>query len=181
MELIEENVLLKQPAVLQKSTGKFVRPVNVQITMVSRLREGDRSAAEELVDKFYHRIFVYLRELGHSRSISEDLTQDVFLKAWLHIGRLKDDRAVSVWLYRIAGNVSKEHWRKYGCSRRAKSQKISLQASMDCGSESDKAGHNEQFHRLMDAIDAALAAGIKEGTFKSRLNRALHVLRRQFG
>jgi RNA polymerase sigma-70 factor (ECF subfamily) len=52
-----------------------------------------------------------MRRLGHGRQLSEDLTQETFLRAWRHIGQLRNGKALEAWLYRIAGNVSKLYWR----------------------------------------------------------------------
>ena len=82
-----------------------------QDSLVARLRAGNRAAASELVDIYYGQIYLFMRRLGHSRQVSEDLTQESFFQAWYHIGRLKSSNALNSWLYRIAGNVSKLHWR----------------------------------------------------------------------
>ena len=170
-------------------------------TIVSRLRGGDRSAARELVDRYYERIFLYLRELGHNRHVSEDLTQEAFLRAWNHLGQLKDERALNAWLYRIASNVSCEHWRKHKRRESAARQKMALHVNAEHASESARADSKEQLERLQGAIvslswklrqavvlhyvqeftiaDAAKIAGVKDGTFKSRLNRALGILRKE--
>jgi len=69
-------------------------------SLASRLKDGDRVAAAELVEMYYRRIFLYMRRLGHDRQVSEDLTQESFLNAWYHIGQLKEGKALASWLYR---------------------------------------------------------------------------------
>ena len=54
-----------------------------------------------------------MRAVGHNRQTSEDLTQETFLRAWYHIGQLRDGKALNGWLFRIAGNVSKLHHRRH--------------------------------------------------------------------
>jgi RNA polymerase sigma-70 factor (ECF subfamily) len=77
------------------------------------LWRGERAAVEELVDMYYKRIYSFMRGVGHDRQISKDLTQETFLKAWDHIGQLRDGKALGGWLYRIAGNVSRIYLRKH--------------------------------------------------------------------
>ena len=201
MDLVEQKVLLDHLLGVGDDTPRMVRPSPVQATIVSRLRSGDRSAAHELVDQYYERIFLYLRELGHNRHASEDLTQEAFLRAWKYLGQLKDERALNAWLYRIASNVSCEYWRKHKRRENATRQKMALQVNAPQEFEPQCAGSYEQFEQLQEAImslswklrqavvlhyvqeftiaDAATVAGVKDGTFKSRLNRALGMLRKE--
>ncbi len=167
-------------------------------SLAGRLRAGDRAAAAELVDLYYERIYLYMRRLGHNRQVSEDLTQESFLNAWGHIGQLRDGKALNSWLYRIAGNVSKLYWRRHKDKESASIEDIDFTDGSK--TECDKAGHNEQLEQLKNAVtrlpiklrqavvlhymqqltitEAAEAAGIRKGTFKSRLNRALRALRK---
>ncbi len=78
----------------------------------SRLKAGDVAAASEVVDLYYRQIYLYMRRLGHSHSISEELTQECFLDIWSNASRLRNGDALSAWIYNIASNVSKQYWRK---------------------------------------------------------------------
>ena len=168
-------------------------------SLVRRLRAGDHTAAAELVDIYYKQIYLFMRRLGHDRQVSEDLTQESFLNAWHHIGQLRDGKALNGWLYRIAGNVSKLYWRRHKHKKTAALESIDISDSTKAGP--DTVEHNEQLEQLKNAVarlpiklrqtvvlhymqqltiaEAADAAGIREGTFKSRLNRALTTLRKQ--
>lgn len=166
--------------------------------LAGRLRAGDRLAAAELVDIYHERIYLFMRRLGHSYQLSEDLTQETFLRAWRHIGQLRDGKALEAWLYQIASNVSRLHWRKHKNRQPVSIETIEV---ADCSpAEYDKIGHGEQISRLEEAVErlpwklkqavilhymqhlsiseAAEAAGVRQGTFKSRLNRALNLLRK---
>jgi len=170
-----------------------------QDSLAARLRTGNRSAATELVDGYYEQIYLYMRRLGHDRQMSEDLTQETFLRAWHHIGQLRDGKALNGWLYRIAGNVSKLYWRKRKATEPRGAKIIDVIETGE--TEHDKISRDEELHRLNEAVSrlprkfgqaivlhymqhltiaqAAQAAGVRQGTFKSRLNRALKVLRKQ--
>jgi RNA polymerase sigma-70 factor (ECF subfamily) len=171
----------------------------MQDSLTARLKAGDRAAAAELVDIYYEQIYWFMRRLGHSTQVSEDLTQESFFQAWQHIGRLRSGRALNNWLYHIAANVSRLHW------RRNKGRKAVSIDGMDVPdsdkAEFDKIGQLEQLEQLKNDVanlpiklketvvlhymqhltiaEAAEAIGIREGTFKSRLSRALMALRRQ--
>ena len=167
-------------------------------SLATRLRAGDRMAASELVDEYYQQIYLFMRRLGHDRQASEDLTQESFFNAWHHIGQLKDGKALNSWLYRIASNVSKLHWRKHKHKEVIGIEGLQMQPSDR--SEHEKIEHNEQLEQLKEAVErlpiklretiilhymqqltiaeATEAAGLNQGTFKSRLNRALKNLRK---
>jgi RNA polymerase sigma-70 factor (ECF subfamily) len=164
----------------------------------ARLRAGDRTAAAEMVDEYHEQIYLFMRRLGHDRQISEDLTQETFFNAWHHIGQLKNEKALNGWLYRIAGNVSRLYWRRHKHSEVVGIEDMDLPDSGQAGP--DAAGRREQLEQLKDAVtrlpvklretialhylqqltiaEAADIAGIRQGTFKSRLNRALGILRK---
>jgi len=178
-----------------------VRSESDREALARRLRSGDRSAAAELVDHYYDRIYLFMRAVGHDRQLSEDLTQETFLRAWYHIGQLRDGKALNGWLYRIAGNVSRLYWRKHRKEDLISIDDIDLPAAGV--SEPQKAEEHEQFVRVRKAVtrlpwklkqavalhyiedltisEAAEAAGVRQGTFKSRLNRALNALRKNVG
>ncbi|MHC4323636.1 MAG: RNA polymerase sigma factor [Planctomycetota bacterium] len=168
-------------------------------SLAARLREGDRAAAAELVDEYYQQIYLFMRKLGHDRQVSEDLTQESFFNAWHHIGQLKDGKALNGWIYRIASNVSKLHWRKHRHKEVIGIE--ALEMPNHGADEHEKIEHNEQLEQLKDAVErlpmklretiilhymqqltiaeATEAAGLNQGTFKSRLNRALKTLRKK--
>ena len=170
-------------------------------SLAVRLRAGDRAAADEFVDMYNEQIFLYMRRLGHSRHVSEDLTQESFIQAWQHISQLRNGKALNSWLYRIASNVSKLYWRRHKDRESASIEDIGIDVPENDEAGSNRAEHYEQLGRLKNAVaslpiklrqaivlhymqqltiaEAAEAAGIRQGTFKSRLNRALEALRKQ--
>jgi RNA polymerase sigma-70 factor (ECF subfamily) len=170
-------------------------------SLVARLRRGEHTAATELVDRYYRQIYIFMRRLGHDYQASEDLTQETFLRAWSHVGQLRNGKALEGWLYRIAGNVARLQWRKRKGKHLSSIERIEVPGRDEAAS--DKAGKNEQLGRLDEAVgklpwklrqaivlhymqhltiaEAAEAVGVREGTFKSRLNRALNRLRKRIG
>lgn len=175
-----------------------VHPDQKRHSLVARLQAGDRAAAAEFVDGYYRQIYLFMRRFGHDRQISEDLTQECFFNAWHHIGQLRDGKALESWLYRIAANVSRLYWRKHKHKEVVGIEIIDVPDSS--GDGYDRVGRYEQLEELKIAVGrlpgklretiilhymqqltiakAAEALGVKEGTFKSRLNRALKALRK---
>ena len=170
-------------------------------SLAARLRTGDRVAAGEFVDMYHEQIYLFMRRLGHDRQISEDLTQESFLQAWQHISQLRNGKALNSWLYRIASNISKLYWRRHQGREMASIEGVGIDMPESSEAVCDRSGRYEQLGRLKYAVahlpgklrqvvvlhymqhltiaEAAKAAGVREGTFKSRLNRALETLRKQ--
>ena len=72
----------------------------------------DPSAFGELYDRFIERVYRYLYFRTGSHPEAEDLTEQVFLKAWEAIGRYRwQGRPFLAWLYRLAHNTHIDHVR----------------------------------------------------------------------
>jgi RNA polymerase sigma-70 factor, ECF subfamily len=73
---------------------------------------GDPNAFGELYDLFVERVYRYLYFRTGSHPEAEDLTEQVFLKAWEAIGRYRwQGRPFVAWLYRLAHNSHIDHVR----------------------------------------------------------------------
>lgn len=80
--------------------------------LVKRSIARDRDAFARLYDRFVDRIFKYVYFKVGSRAEAEDLTAQVFLKAWEAIGSYQyTERPFAAWLYRIAHNLVVDHFR----------------------------------------------------------------------
>ena len=66
---------------------------------------GDRKAFERLYRANVDRVFSVCARMVGDRSRAEDLTQDVFVRAWEKLGTFRGDSQFSTWLHRLAVNV----------------------------------------------------------------------------
>lgn len=66
---------------------------------------GDRQAFATLVDCYWPRIYRWLYGLTGNTHTAEDLTQDVFLKAWAGMASFQGSIGFRAWLFRIAHNA----------------------------------------------------------------------------
>ena len=86
---------------------------SAQLTaIVHRAREGNRSAFAQLADRFHKDIFRMVFYRIRSRVDAEDITQDVFLKAFQKISSVKDASKFRGWLYSITLNRIRDFKRK---------------------------------------------------------------------
>jgi RNA polymerase sigma-70 factor (ECF subfamily) len=82
------------------------------VELVEKAQAGDQTAFHRLVDHYQPEIYRMIYYRSRSQMDAEDLTQDVMLKAYKNIGRLKSPEVFRSWLYRIAVNRVRDYYRK---------------------------------------------------------------------
>lgn len=76
------------------------------ISIVRRVLEGDTDAFGLFVDRYGTMIFQVVFRISGNREEAEDLSQEVFIKAYRQLYQFRGEAAFSSWLYRIAWNLS---------------------------------------------------------------------------
>jgi RNA polymerase sigma-70 factor (ECF subfamily) len=66
---------------------------------------GDRRAFERLYRSHVNRVFSLCTRMCGNRSRGEELTQDVFVRAWEKLPQFRGDSAFSTWIHRVAVNI----------------------------------------------------------------------------
>jgi RNA polymerase sigma-70 factor (ECF subfamily) len=85
----------------QLATVSKLDSVVDELQWVYRCRHGDQTALGYLIARHRNRLIRTASNLLRDRHEAEDVAQEAFLKAFREIGRLRDDRAFSGYLYRI--------------------------------------------------------------------------------
>jgi RNA polymerase sigma-70 factor (ECF subfamily) len=171
--------------------------------LISRGREGDVQAFNELVERYERLVYnVALRMIGDSAA-AEDVTQDTFISAYKAIGKFRGGSFKS-WLLRIATNNCRDRFRSAQRSRAMSLDALMLQSEPpslvdEAESPEDYALRQELGRALNEGLsslpedqrlivvlcdiqelsyeEAAGAASCSLGTVKSRLNRGRTRLR----
>lgn len=80
--------------------------------LVTKAKTGEPEATGALYNQFFERIyrFIYFR-VGHKET-AEDLTEEVFIKAFSKLHTVQKEERFSSWLYQIAKNQIIDHYRK---------------------------------------------------------------------
>lgn len=168
--------------------------------LMARAKADNDAAFEELYHRFARRLkgFFFL-QLGGDEELAADATHDVFLRAYEARNRYQEGKSVSTWLFTIAYNICRNHYR---CN----AYETQLSATLDAEPISE-----EQIEIQLDAaaLDDALAqvlselppplhqlfslhyqeeltipqvaeiVGIPEGTVKSRLHKTMNIIRKK--
>jgi RNA polymerase sigma-70 factor (ECF subfamily) len=86
------------------------------VKLSRRLKEHDELAYEELLSLYSNKVYRLALSLVKHKEDAEDVTQEVFLTVCSRIDDLKENRALSSWIYRITVNASLIKIRKSGRS-----------------------------------------------------------------
>jgi RNA polymerase sigma-70 factor (ECF subfamily) len=78
--------------------------VRDDIRLAQRIRQGDRRAFAEFVDRFGARVHRLVRRYVENPSDAEDVTQEVFLDLYRNLGGFRGEASLSTWVYRVAVN-----------------------------------------------------------------------------
>lgn len=79
--------------------------------LVQRAQAGSIEAFGLLVECYESGIYRYLARSLRNHEDACDYVQQVFLKAWLNLASLQNMACFKVWLYAIARNLMRDHWR----------------------------------------------------------------------
>jgi RNA polymerase sigma-70 factor (ECF subfamily) len=119
---------------LERGTSESPSPppafaAEVDALLVERLKNGDRQASEELIQRYQEKAFaVAFRMLSGDREEALDLTQDAFLTALRKIDGFEGKSSFYTWFYRILINTCldflrrRKRWRRLLYFRRPNSK-----------------------------------------------------------
>ena len=96
--------------------------------LVSQTLAGDRDAFGVLVHKYQDMVYTYAYQKVRNVSDSQDITQEVFLKAFRHLQKLRHPHLFRSWLYTIMSNECKR-WLERAAKKRRR--EIALEHAVD--------------------------------------------------
>ena len=72
--------------------------------LVAATKSGETRAFEKLVVRYERRVFAVAQRITNNREDAEDVVQESFHKAFIHLGDFQEKSRFSTWLIRIAMN-----------------------------------------------------------------------------
>jgi RNA polymerase sigma-70 factor (ECF subfamily) len=90
------------------------RPSFTEYALIGRARAGDQVAFAELVAIHGDRVYGALRRFGLQPSEADEVSQEVFVRAWRGLPRFEERSQFSTWLYRIAFNEAQRYRSRRG-------------------------------------------------------------------
>ncbi len=164
---------------------------------IARCQQGDRDAFRHLVDRYKDVLYGTAVLMTGNRAVGEEVVQEAFLSAWRGIGGFKRGRPPKPWLVRILVNEVLTRQRKKSIPAIPLSDldhAADPAASDDADAFQDRAIVRQALAHLvpeqqqvvvlryfaeLSVPEVARSIGVREGTVKSRLHRALKRLRKK--
>jgi RNA polymerase sigma-70 factor (ECF subfamily) len=163
--------------------------------LVRRAQAGDQAAFAGLYRAHVGRVYALCLRLEAETNRAEELTQDVFVRAWERLATFRGESAFGTWLHRLAVNVvlgdRRAAWRR--------EQRVTVTgdaALLDRASTAPTAAAGLDLEQAIAALppgaravfvlheiegyrhdEIAAMTGIAEGTSKTQLFRARRLLR----
>jgi RNA polymerase sigma-70 factor (ECF subfamily) len=168
-------------------------------SLVRRARQGDKEAFAQLYEDHFDRIYRYVAFKVRDRTEVEDITQQVFLRAYESIGSYKmQGYPFSTWLFRIAHNHIVDHIRREtkrlttpldetlpvaddSDLEEEVAQKIEMEKVVEASKRLTKAQReviNLRFAGGLSIAEVAATMGKSEGAIKALQHSAIHALRK---
>ncbi len=121
------------------------------VDLVSRAQTGDNAAFADLYDRYVDQTYAYVqRRVGH-RQTAEDLTGDVFLRAYKRLSTFEWQGVdLGAWIMTIARNRVHDHF---------KSSRTRLERSTEIDAERHSNSRTERPEEVTEARDMARSLG----------------------
>lgn len=130
-----EQIALRGRVELETAASAVASPAEARPVaeeqFLDRLRAGDASAFNLLVEERTPDVYALLYRLTEDAEEARDLTQETFLQAFRSIAHFRGEADLRTWLYRIALNQARNRWRWWRRRRRAST--VSLDEPDDDG------------------------------------------------
>jgi RNA polymerase sigma-70 factor (ECF subfamily) len=172
-------------------------------TLIARARAGDERAFAQLVTEHSARVYGALRRFGLDPQEAEEVAQEVFLRAWRGLARFEERSQFSTWLYRIAFNEAQRRLarRPPAAASGQPGDENAIATLPDAiGAGPQARTLDREFEQMLERAlaqlpddlraavvlrdleglstdEAAVATGIRQAAFKSRLHRGRMQLR----
>lgn len=121
-----------------------------EAALVSDTLNGDIKAFEMLMDMYRNRVYNFILKMTFSKEDSEDLTQEVFVRAYNSLYQYNSKWCFSTWLFKIAVNVFKTEYTKKK-NRDSKKDQILMNAQQNLDNM-DPAIAFEKFETRMEIL-----------------------------
>jgi RNA polymerase sigma-70 factor (ECF subfamily) len=172
--------------------------------LVSRARQADASAFEELYRRHAGRLYNLALRMTRNAQDAEDLLQESFLLAHRKLAAFRGESSFGTWLYRLGMNLCLDHLRSKGVKMNQATDSFEEEEGTWEPPSSDRSlemtVNRLDLERAIDRLPPAARAafllhdvegfehgqvaeilGIAEGTSKSQVHKARHRLRRILG
>tara|TARA_B100001121_G_scaffold291325_1_gene291933 strand:+ start:10288 stop:10863 length:576 start_codon:yes stop_codon:yes gene_type:complete len=138
------------------------------INIINLVKKGDVRAFDILVVKYQDRLVYSVYKFCKDFELSQDITQEAFVKAYKSIDKFRGESSFYTWIYRIAINTAKNYFSNKSRGAETYNEDILDNALSDMSLNSDnpetllaaeemKDAVNQAFQNLPDEIRSTLS------------------------
>ena len=121
--------------------------------IIKEILHGNTTLYEYFLDRYGQQVFVLVDRIVSCQEDAEELTQDVFLKAFQQLSSFKAESSFSTWIYRIATNVAISAVRKKKNDTIRLDESVFFNLSESQVDEALEDESEEQLQRLQRAME----------------------------
>ena len=106
----------------------------------SRFAAPPRPAAEPMWSELHERLRAFVARRVPDRVVVDDLAQEIMLRLYTQMGRLRDRDRLDAWAYQVARNVIADYWRDRAADRELPLDEQLSERSRPCRSSTARRG-----------------------------------------
>lgn len=110
--LFSKLTSIKCVIMIMNNQTVVIAKVEKETVLVSNILKGDIKSFEILMNKYRNRIYNFLLKMTFSKEDAEDMTQEVFVRAYNSLYQYNSKWCFSTWIFKIAVNVFKTEYAK---------------------------------------------------------------------
>lgn len=168
-------------------------------TYIQSMKNGDIAVMDEVIDMYYPQIYQFVYRTLCGDESAKDITQEVFMRFLDHLDRYPDDLELKAYLFQMAMNGCRDHFRK---KKRRSVEAQLLDTIQDKApsphEQSVKSIRKERIKQALDTLpfeqrtalllryyhqlkfkEIAQILEVSESTIKSRIHLAMEKLQRE--
>ena len=153
---------------MENTHVKGIRDMENDINIINLVKKGDSRAFDILVVKYQDRLIYSVYKFCKDLELSQDITQEAFVKAFRNIDKFRGESSFYTWIYRIAINTAKNYFSNKSRGAETYNEDILDNALSDMSLNSDnpetllaaeemKDAVNQAFQNLPDEIRSTLS------------------------
>ncbi len=167
--------------------------------LVRNARQGDGNCFKRLFEINVNRIYAFCLRMAANPQLAEEITQDVFVKAWENLHKFRGESKFSTWLHSIAVNefltqkrMQKRFMQRFTSTddvlkydRRGEKPEVHFNTNIDLENAISSLPEQAKMVLILHDIEGykhkeiAEMINIEVGTSKAHLHRARKILREE--
>ncbi len=191
--------MLAEPIKEQNILELVVENSYNEAELVRNAQNGDGRGFKRLFDENVNRIYAFCLRMSSSPQLAEEITQDVFVKAWENLHKFRGESKFTTWLHSIAVNefltqkrIEKRFMQRYTTTddvlkydRHGEKPEVHFNTNIDIENAISSLPEQAKMVLILHDIEGykhkeiAEMINIEIGTSKAHLHRARKILREE--